>query len=64
MRGPQRSVDYDIFNEGWVADCAYCDSQYASRRLRECERNIKAHIRDDHPEVLEGERNYSIRRGL
>ena len=51
-RAPKRGVDYDMFKEGWTADCAYCGDQVAARTMAATERAIKVHIREDHPERL------------
>lgn len=55
-RAPRHGVDYDVFNKGWVADCAdcaYCDNQVSERTRAKTERAAKEHIREDHPEQLE-----------
>ena len=52
-RVPRHGVDYDVFNEGWVGDCAYCDSQVTERTRAKTERAARDHIREDHPEQLE-----------
>lgn len=52
MRKPKDGTDFEIFNEGWVADCHYCEAQFAQRTKAFADLRIKEHVLADHLDKL------------
>ncbi len=53
LRAAVEKEDFQVYNEGWIADCLHCDYQNWDHRKANVLKAIREHLRSVHPAVLE-----------
>ncbi len=54
LRAAVEQQDFEVYNEGWTADCLHCGYQtWDSHRKAKVVKAIREHLRALHPEKFE-----------